>query len=141
MLGCRSWPLRAHAVASALLAGGVLAGGVLAGCARPAPASHTSLTTCGVTRTAAGVPVQIEVQSGVTRCSAALAVERAYEQALAAGKVPGNGGGAPVRVRGWLCQGFNTPQLLASGKASACKRDGAEILAVLASPGSATPSP
>lgn len=97
---------------------------------------------CGTTRTAAGVPVEIEIKGGggQTQCSTALTVERAYVRALESGKVPGNGGGAPVRVQGWKCQGFNTPELLHTGNASACRRGGVEILAVLASP-SATPSP
>lgn len=112
----------------------------LAGCQSRASAAKPPETMCGITRTAAGVPVEIEVKGGHTSCSTALAVERAYVHALASGKVPGNGGGAPVRVRGWMCQGFNTPELLHTGNTSACRRGGAEILAVLASP-SATPSP
>jgi hypothetical protein len=93
---------------------------------------------CGTVHTAAGVPVQIDVQTGPTACRIAMAVERAYAQAVASGKVPGNGGGAPVKIRGWICQGFNTPQVLATGHASACKKHGNEILAVLPTP---SPSP
>jgi hypothetical protein len=89
-------------------------------------------------RTAAGVPVNIEVHNGHTSCQTALIVERAYSRAVASGKVRGNGGGAPVTIHGWVCQGFNTPQVLATGHASACHKNGTEILAVLPTP-SASP--
>jgi len=82
------------------------------------------------------VPVDIEVHNGQTGCATAMAVERAYSRAVASGKVRGNGGGAPVTINGWVCQGFNTPQVLATGHASACHKNGAAILAVLPAPGS-----
>ena len=43
----------------------------------------------------------------------------------------GNGGGAPVVVSGWTCQGYNTPEVLSTGNASQCHTGGAAILAVL----------
>jgi hypothetical protein len=136
-------------VAAPVLA--VLALGMVAGCstatsAKPAGtatqvvATSTPLAGCGTTRTAAGVPVDIEVVHGPVACSAALAVERDYARALASGKVPGNGGGAPVKVRGWVCKGFATPQVLATGRTSACQKGAAQILAVLRMPTSPTPS-
>ena len=133
----------------------VLAVGMLAGCgavsgARPAGAGtqgaaasavvSTPLTGCGTTRTSAGVPVEIEVEHGPVPCRAALAVERAYARALASGKVPGNGGGAPVTIRGWVCKGFTTPEVLATGRTSACRKGTAQILAVLKLSATATPS-
>jgi hypothetical protein len=63
-----------------------------------------------------------------------MAIERAYTRAVASGKVAGNGGGAPVTIRGWVCQGFNTPKVLATGQASACRKNGTEILAILPPP-------
>jgi hypothetical protein len=93
---------------------------------------------CGTVHTAAGVPVEIDVQTGSTACRIAMAVERAYAHAVASGKVPGNGGGAPVTIKGWICQGYNTPQVLATGHASACHKNGSEILAILPTP---SPSP
>jgi len=132
-----SWPVAAPVMA--------LAFGLVAGCGTQAagtagPAAHsTPLTGCGITRTAAGVPVEIEVSRGPVQCPAALAVERVYARVLASGKVRGNGGGAPVTVRGWVCKGFATPQVLATGHASACTKGTAQIVAVLKMPTS-TPS-
>ena len=136
-------------VAAPVLA--ALALGMAAGCstvtsASPAgggtqvAATSSPLAGCGTARTAAGVPVEIEIVHGQVACSAALAVERDYARAIASGKVPGNGGGAPVKVRGWVCQGFPTPQVLATGHTSACKKGAARILAVLKMPASPTPS-
>jgi hypothetical protein len=133
----------------------VLALGVLAGCgavtgAKPAGAgtqgaagsavASAPLTGCGTTRTSAGVRVEIEIEHGPVRCRDALAVEHAYARALASGKVPGNGGGAPVKIRGWVCKGFATPEVLATGRASTCRKGAAQILAVLKLSATATPS-
>jgi len=145
---------RPRPVAAPVLA--VLAVGMLAGCgaitgAKPAGAgtqgtaapvvASTPLTSCGTTRTSAGVPVEIEIEHGPVPCRAALVVERAYARVLASGKVPGNGGGAPVKIRRWVCKGFATPEVLATGHASTCRKGAAQILAVLKAPGTATPSP
>jgi hypothetical protein len=133
----------------------VLAVGMLAGCgaitgAKPAGAGtqsaaapavvSTPMTGCGTTRTSAGAQVEIEIEHGPVQCRAALAVERAYARALASGKVPGNGGGAPVKIRGWVCKGFATPEVLATGRASTCRKGAAQILAVLKLSATATPS-
>jgi hypothetical protein len=128
-----------RAVAALVLA--VLTVSAVAGCGGakgtpPAPVAGAPATRCGSVRTAAGVPVQVEVLHGVAACRIALAVERSYTRALAAGKVSGNGSGAPVTVHGWVCQGFNTPEVLATGHASVCHKNGTEILAVLPAPGS-----
>jgi hypothetical protein len=139
--------MRSRAAAAFGLA--VFAASAVAGCgpthSRSSPGAQGGPSTvsppaaqCGTVHTAAGVPVQIDVQTGPTACRAAMAVERAYAQAVASGKVPGNGGGAPVKIKGWICQGFNTPQVLATGHASACKKHGNEILAILPTP---SPSP
>jgi hypothetical protein len=70
-----------------------------------------------------------------------MTVERDYTRALASGKVPGNGGGAPVKINGWVCQGYDTPQVLATGRASACRKQGMQIVAVLVlTSSSASPS-
>ncbi len=136
----------ARAVAAGVLA--VLAASVVTGCGGPPGKQATTAagggsgsavpaTRCGMVRTAAGVPVDVEV-TGQATCQEAMTVERDYTRALASGKVPGNGGGAPVTIHGWVCQGYDTPQVLATGRASACRKHGLQILAVLPSP---SPSP
>ena len=94
---------------------------------------------CGTGRTAAGVPVLVEIARGPVACPAAMTLERAYATALASGRAPGNGGGGPVAVRGWVCTGFDTPEILRTGDASKCTKGTAEVLAVLPSP-SASPT-
>jgi len=141
---------RSRAVAVSALA--ALAASAVAGCGgapgrqsaaasgRPgASASSAPAIHCGRARTAAGVPVDVEIV-GRASCHAALAVERDYSRALASGKVPGNGGGAPVTIQGWICQGYDTPQLLKTGRASACRKHGSQILAVLPSVSPSPPS-
>jgi hypothetical protein len=91
--------------------------------------------SCGSGRTAAGVKVLIVVERGQVPCATAQDVERGYAKAIASGKVPGNGGGAPVTVQGWVCQGFNTPVVLRTGNASKCSKGSDQILAVLPTPG------
>ena len=63
-----------------------------------------------------------------------VAVERDYTKAILSGDVPGTGGGAPVHVRGWTCQGFTTPVVLRTGQASKCVLGSKEILAILPAP-------
>lgn len=140
---------RSRAVAVSALA--LLAAGVMAGCgatpgkqattaARGGPgptASSAPATRCGTVRTAAGVPVDVDIV-GQASCQEAMTVERDYTRALASGKVPGNGGGAPVKIHGWVCQGYDTPDVLATGRASACRKQGMQILAVLVLPSPST---
>ena len=86
---------------------------------------------CGTSRTAADVPVTVEIDRGYASCGTALTVEKDYAQAIDQGKAPGNGGGGPVPVDGWVCQGFPTPQVLKTGDASKCTKGSNEILATL----------
>jgi hypothetical protein len=60
-----------------------------------------------------------------------MAIERDYAHAIRSGQAPGNGGGGPVKIKGWTCEGFPTPTVLKTGKASKCVEDGNEILEVL----------
>jgi hypothetical protein len=117
----------------ALLAAGA---GLLAGCGSAAGAGPGA--SCGTTRTAANVPVIIKVTRGTVNCGTALRVENEYAAKIRAGQVPGNGGGAPVTVNGWTCQGYPTPEVLSTGHASQCHTSSAAIVAVLPVPTPAT---
>src|SRR6516225_9760231 len=120
------------------LAGGaaLLAGceGLLAGCASAAAAGVGPGASCGTTRTAANVPVIIKVAKGTVNCGTALQIENEYAAKIRAGQVQGNGGGAPVAVSGWTCQGYPTPEVLSTGNASQCHNSRAAIVAVLPVP-------
>jgi hypothetical protein len=134
-------PARGIAAACGAAAAILLAVG---GCGSPATSSAApgagatgaaaGMTVCGTTRTAANVPVHIQIARGQVSCATALTVEREYAKAILSGDVPGTGGGAPVRVRGWTCQGFATPVVLKTGQASKCVRGSKEILAILPAP-------
>jgi hypothetical protein len=67
-------------------------------------------------------------------CGTALQVENEYAAKIRDGQVRGNGGGAPVAVGGWTCQGYPTPEVLSTGNASQCHTASAAIVAVLAVP-------
>jgi hypothetical protein len=108
--------------------------GLLAGCASAAAAGAGPGTSCGTTRTAANVPVIIKVAKGTVNCGTALRVENEYAAKIRAGQVQGNGGGAPVAVSGWTCQGYPTPEVLSTGNASQCHTSSATIVAVLPVP-------
>lgn len=146
MRGRSWWPAAVAAVATLSMVtgcGAATGSGPRSATTRTGSSGSTAaMSRCGTARTAAGVPVEIEVSRGDVACTDALAVEREYARDLASGKVRGNGGGAPVTVRGWTCQGFNTPEVLATGNASACHKGSAQILAVLPpATSSASPAP
>jgi hypothetical protein len=126
-------PVR-HSVAVIALACALASTVGLAGCSSPAKPIAASIQDCGASRTAANVPVQIEVYRGQVSCSAALQVEASYARAIVSGQAPGNGGGGPVTVDGWTCQGMTTPQLLQTGEASKCSKDGHQNVAILKAP-------
>ena len=115
----------------ALLAGGAV---LLAGCGSAAAAGAGPGTTCGTTHTAANVPVVVKVAKGTVNCGTALQVENEYAAKIRNGQVQGNGGGAPVAVGGWTCQGYPTPEVLSTGNASQCHTASAVIMAVLPVP-------
>jgi len=78
---------------------------------------------------------RMRIAGGVVRVVPhTVAVERDYTKAILSGDVPGTGGGAPVHVRGWTCQGFTTPVVLRTGQASKCVLGSKEILAILPAP-------
>ena|ERR1700733_3812604 len=124
---------RVYGVASSLALLALLAGGagLLAGCASTAAGPGAS---CGTTHTAANVPVVIKVAKGTVNCGTALQVENEYAAKVRDGQVRGNGGGAPVAVGGWTCQGYPTPEVLSTGNASQCHTGSAAIVAVIPVP-------
>jgi hypothetical protein len=128
--------LGSMAVGAALLAAGA---GALASCSSSA-AGAAAGSTCGTTRTGADVPVIIKVLKGTVDCGTAMRVENEYATKIRAGQVQGNGGGAPVTVSGWTCQGYPTPEVLSTGNASQCHTGSAAIVAVLPVPTPGTTS-
>lgn len=138
-LAHRSWSALAGPVmlaATALILTALVAG--CGGSTAPQsarPVAKTKVTACGTGKTAANVPVHIEVTAGQVSCETAVTVERKYAEAIRSGKVPGNGGGAPVKIGSWICQGYATPVVLHTGKASLCADGASRILAVLLTSG------
>lgn len=128
----RRWP--------ALVVASGLAAATVTGCSSApvstAPAPGAVGSTCGTTRTGANVPVVIKVAKGSVNCTAAMSIEKGYAALLKDGKVQGNGGGAPVAVNGWTCQGYPTPEVLKTGNASECRTGGDEVVAVIQLPSS-----
>lgn len=107
----------------------------------PSPQPTPSGRACGNTRTGAGVPVIVKVTKGDVDCATAMRIENSYASLVKHGALQGNGGGAPLSVSGWTCQGYPTPQVLATGAASECHTASTELVAVLALPStSSTPS-
>ena len=96
--------------------------GVLAGCGTSGAASTPgAVQTCGTTRTGANVPVIVTIDHGSVSCATALRVENSYAAVVRTGQIRGTGGGAPVTVSGWTCQGFPTPEVLKTGETSVCR--------------------
>jgi hypothetical protein len=112
----------------------------LAACSSGPPSPGATGTSCGTTRTAANVPVDITVAKGTVNCATVLRVERSYATMIADGDVQGTGGGAPVTIGGWTCQGYATPEVLRTRDASECHTASAEVVAVLAEPSPAPSS-
>src|ERR1700691_2305361 len=104
------------------------AAAVLTGCSSASGGGASA--SCGSTHSAAGVPVVIKVTKGSVGCPTALSVENKYTKLIKSGDVRGNGGGAPVTVDGWTCQGYSTTQALQTGNTSECHTAKAEVVAV-----------
>jgi hypothetical protein len=103
----------------------------LAGCGGGSKATASSVQNCGPSKTAANVPVEVEIYRGTVSCAAAMKVEKNYADAIISGHAPGSGGGGPVTVSGWTCQGFPTPEVLKTGDVSKCASHGTEIIEIL----------
>lgn len=120
------------AVAVTVLAAGCSGGAPRHAAAGPAPSQLAPpRQTCGTARTAANVPVTIEVERGSASCPLAMRIQSRYTRLVRSGRVPGTGGGAPVKVDGWTCQGTDTTTTVQTGEASECRRGSTEIVAVL----------
>jgi len=115
----------------AVAAGGCVLLGVAA-CSSATSTGGATGSSCGTTRTGVNVPVVIKVMKGTVDCATAMQVEQSYATMIKDNEVHGNGGGAPVTVDGWTCQGYPTPQVLKTGDASECHTASAEVVAVLA---------
>ena len=98
---------------------------------QPKTVTKTKVIACGTAKTAANVPINVEVTSGSVTCATAMAIEHKYAEDVRSGDAPGNGGGGPVKVNGWTCQGYATPVVLHTGKASRCTNGANQILAIL----------
>jgi hypothetical protein len=114
--------------AAAVVAVCVLA---VAGCGGSKANAASRVQSCGASKTAANVPVEVEVYRGTVTCSVAMNVEKSYAEAIVSGHAPGSGGGGPVSVNGWTCQGFSTPEVLKTGDVSKCAKKGTEIIEIL----------
>jgi hypothetical protein len=108
------------------------------GSAIPSAYATPSGLACGTTRTGANVPVVIKVTKGSVSCPTALGIENSYAAMIKQGDLKGNGGGAPLAVSGWTCQGYPTPQVLQTGTTSECHTASAEVVAVLDLPPSSS---
>jgi hypothetical protein len=103
----------------------------LAGCGGSKANAASRVQSCGASKTAANVPVEVKIYRGTVSCSVAMNVEKSYAEAIVSGHAPGSGGGGPVSVSGWTCQGFSTPQVLKTGDVSKCAKSGTEIIEIL----------
>jgi hypothetical protein len=124
--GASQWLAASFSLAVVAIAGTL----ALSGCGG-AKSNAASIQDCGTSRTAANVPVEVEIYRGTVSCKTAMTVEASYATAIKDGDAPGNGGGGPVTVKGWTCQGFATPELLKTGDTSKCASKGTEILEIL----------
>jgi hypothetical protein len=121
-------------------ASGASSGPTAAGTTIPSAYATPSGLACGTTRTGANVPVVIKVAKGSVSCATALDIENVYAAKIRQGDLKGNGGGAPLTVSGWTCQGYATPQVLQTGATSECHTASAEVVAVLDVPASSSSS-
>src|SRR5579875_489643 len=133
---CARWAPVPLAVAGLMVTGAGCSSGSGAGPHGPAAAPAASQlappkSTCGTSRTAVNVPVTIEVEKGSTSCPEAMRIQTGYTSLVKSGRVGGNGGGAPVKVDGWTCQGTDTTTTVQTGEASECHKGTTEIVAVL----------
>ena len=133
LAACLMGPL---AVGCSSAASGASSRPAAGGTAIPSAYATPAGLACGTTRTGANVPVVIKVTRGSVSCATALQIESGYAAMIRKGDLKGNGGGAPLTVSGWTCQGYPTPQVLQTGATSECHTASFEVVAVLDLPAS-----
>jgi hypothetical protein len=120
-------------VAGALVAGltaGLIAG-LIAGCAASGTTTAKAAAACGHTLTAVNIAVMIKIGRGPVTCPTAMTVENSYAAMVRSGELRGNGGGAPVSVHGWTCQGYTSAEIAQNDRVSVCAKGDEEIFAWL----------
>ena len=136
MMGALSYPdaevclMRAWFLIMMGLAVGLSAGGVT-GCAASGTTTSDAAATCGRTLTGVDITVVVRIGRGSVSCPTAMTVERSYAALIRAGGLRGNGGGAPVSIRGWTCQGYTSAEIAQTERVSACVKGSAQIFTAL----------
>jgi hypothetical protein len=126
-------PHRQRVLISLCIASIVIGSFAVSACSHGPGTSAAKPVRCGTGRTAAHVPINVSVNSTSVSCSAAMSIEQDYAAAIREGKAPGAGGSGPVKISGWTCSAFPTPEMLKTGNASKCIKGTTEILATLPS--------
>ncbi len=124
-------PYRQRLPISLCLASIVIGSLAVTACSHSPSTSASKPVSCGTSQTAAHVPVNLSVNSTAVSCSAARTIEQDYAEAIREGKAPGAGGSGPVKISGWTCSAFPTPEVLKTGNTSKCVKGTSEILATL----------
>ena len=138
-MGALSIPMRKSALMRAwfLIMMGLavsLTAGFVTGCAAPGTAASNAASTCGRTLTGVDIAVVVRIGRGAVSCPTAMTVEKSYAALIRAGGLRGNGGGAPVSIRGWTCQGYTSAEIAQTERVSVCVKGSAQIFTVLPSP-------
>ena len=110
-----------------------LAAGCVTGCAAPGTTTSDAAATCGRTLTGVDIAVVVRIGRGSVSCPTAMTVEKSYAALIRAGGLRGNGGGAPVSIRGWTCQGYTSAEIAQTERVSVCVKGSAQIFTALPS--------
>jgi hypothetical protein len=113
---------------------GALTVGLATGCTAYGTSASNAAATCGRTLTGVDVAVLIKIGRGEVSCPTAMVVERSYAALIRSGGLRGNGGGAPVSIYGWTCQGYTSTEIAETDRVSICAKGSKEIFALLPQP-------
>jgi len=108
-----------------------LTAGCGTGCAAPGTTTSNAAATCGHTLTGVDIAVVVRIGRGSVSCPTAMTVEQSYSALIRAGGLRGNGGGAPVSIRGWTCQGYTSAEIAQTERVSVCVKGSAQIFTAL----------